>query len=154
MEMGGEGGPCGLAPEGSQGEARDPTGRTTAGTYNDLHMAVRTDRHQAKQDAQELFNALPEDARNSLLGTKTATRTPLKTKPSVQSTGDTAKPDDVDAKEQPTLQDTDGVSMMTCFMHLAIHVLHVKDKTSTPKGSGRPKKPVDPEKVAKVTIIV
>ena len=115
MEMGGEGGPCGLAPEGSQGEARDPTGRTTAGTYNDLHMAVRTDRHQAKQDAQELFDALPEDARNSLLGTKTATRTPLKTKPSVQSTGDTAKPDDVDAKEQPTLQDTDGVSMMNCF---------------------------------------
>ncbi|KZT65485.1 hypothetical protein DAEQUDRAFT_525269 [Daedalea quercina L-15889] len=91
------------------------------------------ERRQAKRDAQDLFDELPEDVRSGLLGTKNVTRTPLKTKHSMRSADDVLVQDQSDTglKAQPQSQEVDG------------------DKASTPKGSSRPKKPVDPEKAAK-----
>ena len=80
----------------------------------------------------------------------------MKTKPSMQSSENTAKPDqsESESKEQLVVQDVDGVSIIACHNNPRAHVLHVKDKVSAPKGPGRPKKPVDPEKAAKVKYIV
>ena len=77
-------------------------------------------------------------------------------KPSMQSTGNSAKPDqsDTESKEQQGLQDADSVSMIAHRTSFTSDVLHIKDKVNTPKVPGRPKKPVDPEKAAKVIIIV
>ncbi|KAH9934943.1 chromatin assembly factor 1 subunit A-domain-containing protein [Fomitopsis serialis] len=91
------------------------------------------ERRQAKQDVQELFDALPEDVRSGLLGVKSTTRTPLKTKPSMQSTDDITSPDQSESgtKGQSQTPEVDG------------------DKVGTSKGSGRSKKPADPEKAAR-----
>ncbi|KAH9842954.1 chromatin assembly factor 1 subunit A-domain-containing protein [Rhodofomes roseus] len=95
--------------------------------------ARMAERRQAKQDVQDLFGTLSDDARSSLLGTKNTTRTPLKAKPSVQSAEEVDTPDKAEneSKAQSQPQDAEG------------------EKVGTPKGPGRPKKSVDPEKAVK-----
>lgn len=81
---------------------------------------------------------MPEDVRSSLIGGKTTPRTPLKMKPSMQSTGDVAKSDqgDTDSKEQPPPQDVNGVSMMTLCGAPYILCAACQGQNKYPEGCG------------------
>ncbi|KAH9854026.1 hypothetical protein C2E23DRAFT_819256 [Lenzites betulinus] len=104
------------------------------------------ERQQAKNDVRVLFEALPEDERNAILGSKPGAKAAFKVKTGAKGIPGTAMPDltDVPVPVTPQLPQPKATSENDAPEPAAVEDGESPDK----KGVGRPKKPVDPEKAA------
>ncbi|KAH9952186.1 hypothetical protein B0H21DRAFT_17436 [Amylocystis lapponica] len=106
------------------------------------------ERTQAKKDLKALFESLLPEERSALLGSKGAAKASQRTKSSHKTAEDKSAPEADNSETNPSSQPAKKKQTKNAQENRDGEDV-AAGEGSPPKGSGRPKKPVDPERAAK-----